>query len=884
MQARIRICKPTTVSAIQTTSTKQRSQYSMVESQGIKCPFAIGAHVGNFRQDGTFKETIEILHDIDHRVIPVDSKIYAFLLQTCANMKALEEGKRVHAHMLINGTDQNTFLDTKLIIMYANCGSFMDARQVFGKMPNPNVLSWNAMIKGYAMHGRFEESLAVYYQMQRAGEQANNSTFPSVLKACAGLAALQQGKDIHDCIIRSGLESDAFVKNALVDMYAKCGSIDLARHVFDKMLQRDVVSWTAMISGYSQYGHCVDALKLFSEMQLAGMKPNSITISSVLPACAHLSALQLGRQIHDYVFRNGFESVASVGNALIDMYSKCGSIETARIVFDKMSRKNVVSWTAIIAGYAQSGHSVEALEYFDEMQVAGIKPNIITWNAMIAGYAQNGRATDAKKLFRQMQFAGVKASSNTIASILPTCAPLEALQHGREIHNYIVRNGFEYDVFVGSALIDMYSKFKDIQVARQLFDKLPGKNVVSWNAIIAGYAQNKHSNEALKLLCKMPLSKLKPNTVTVASVLPACGSLAALQQGKEIHGYIIRSGFESVVFVANAVIDMYAKCGSIEFAHHVFDKMSRRDVVSWNSMIMGCGMHGHGEEALRVFHQMQQTGMEPDHITFIAVLSACSHAGLVDEGWRYFNGMIENSYMTPRLEHYACMVDLLGRAGCLDEAKEFINKMPLEPDVVVWGALLGACRIHCNIELGESVAERLFELEPNNAGNYVLLSSIYAEAGRWDDAANVRTMMKDRRLERGEGRSWIAVKNRVHSFVVGDISHPQSMEIYAKLKSLAGQMEKAGYVPDTRFVPHDMGEEEKEYILYSHSEKLAIAFGLIYTCPGTTLRITKNLRVCGDCHNATKFISKIARREIIVRDENRFHHFQDGICSCGDYW
>jgi pentatricopeptide repeat protein len=338
------------------------------------------------------------------------------------------------------------------------------------------------------------------------------------------------------------------------------------------------------------------------------------------------------------------------------------------------------------------------------------------------------------------------------------------------------------------------------------------------------------------------------------------------------------------VSTGNALIDMYAKCGRLEIARRLFEKMPKRDVVSWNVMILGYGLHGQSKDAIALFSQLEQKGIKPDDITFICILSACSHAGLVDEGRKYFNSLNRDHRFTPRMEHYICMVDLLGRAGCLDEAQELINNMPYEPDASVWGALLGACRIHCNIALAEYVAKHHLKLESNNTGCYVLLSNIYAAAGRWHDAAKVRTMIKTKGLKKNPGRSWIEIKNSVHTFVGGDRSHPQSEKIYAVLDSLMNDMKKEGYVHDKSFVLQDVEEEEKENIISTHSEKLAIAFGLLETSPGMPIQITKNLRVCGDCHNATKFISKIAKREIILRDINRFHHFKDGVCSCGDYW
>eukprot|EP01018_Ginkgo_biloba_P034183 Gb_33070 [translate_table: standard] len=695
--------------------------------------------IGLIHMEGLFKDSF------NQPGIQLDSPTYASILQSCTSITSV---KQVHAQMCMNGLDQNIFLVTKLVSMYAICGCMENARLLFDKINKRDAFLWNVMIRGYATNGPCEEALTLYYQMQRLGVLPDKFTFPFVLKACASLSNIEEGKEIHDHVFRAGLGSDVFVENSLVAMYAKCGSIEMARQLFDKMSERNVVSWSAMIAGYAQNGHPKEAMVLFHRMQLENVKPNRVTIVSVLPACADLAGLQEGKDIHDYAVRNGYDSDISVQNALVDMYSKCRHVKIAHQLFDKMSKRDVVSWSAMIAGYVQCGQA----------------------------------------------------------------------------------------------------------------------------------------NEALTLFCQMQLADVKPDSVTMLNVLRACSHLAALQQAKWIHGYIIRSGFELDAIVGTALIDMYVKCGSIQIARWLFDRMPKRNVVSWSAMIAGYGMHGHGEDALKLFFQMQEAGLKLDHIIFVSVLSACSHAGLVKEGWRFFDSMVRDHCITPRLEHYACMVDLLGRAGRLDEAQNFIKNMPLEPDASVWGALLGACRIHCNTDLGEYVAQRLFDLDPENAGRYVLLSNIYAAASRWDDVAKVRKIMKARGVKKTAGCSLIEVNNRVHAFLVGDKSHPQSDKIYAMLGTLAGQMKEIGYVPNTNFVLHDVEEEVKEHKLSSHSEKLAIAFGLINTCAGTPIRITKNLRVCGDCHSATKFISKIVRRDIIVRDANRFHHFKDGLCSCGDYW
>eukprot|EP01018_Ginkgo_biloba_P031744 Gb_11663 [translate_table: standard] len=774
----------------------------------------------------------------------------------------------------------------------------------------PSLVASN--VRTLCKSGRLKEALHVLYLMDHRDIPVDSSTYAFLLESCGKKKALPEGKLVCGHIIQTGFRCpDVFLWNTLVSLYAKCGSLDDACRAFDEMPERNVVSWTTMIAAYVRLGYAKEALTLFGQMQRAGIQPNHFTFASVLPACSNLAALEQGKEVHEEIIRSGFQSDIFVRNALIDLYIKCGLIWNARNVFDEASERNVVSWNTMIAGYAQNGHVYEAMKLFQEMP----ERDMVSWTAMISGYAQNGHSDEALTLFFQMLQTGIQPNQFTYGSVLLACANLADIEHGKEVHEEIMRSGFHSDIFVGTALVDMYVKCSSIENARNVFDKMtgrnvvswtamiagyahngcldeamkffqetPGRNVVSWTAMIAGYAQNGHFEEALKLFRQMQLENVKPDSETFASILPACASLAALEHGKEVHEDIIRIGFQSHVFLGSALVDMYAKCGSIEDARKVFDKMTTRDVVLWNVMILGYAMHGCGMEALQQFEKMQCSGVNPNFVTFIGVLSACCHAGLVDEGWQYFHCMSRCYHITPAIEHYCCMVDLLGRAGHLVEAQDLIKKMPIKPNAAIWGSLLGACKIHTNIDLGECVAERLFELHPNDAASYVLISNLYAVAGRWNDIEKVRKQMRDRRVEKKPGCSWIEVNKQVYVFLVGDRSHPQTQEIYEKLEILSGQMKEAGYVPDTRFVLNDVEEEQKEHTLYHHSEKLAIAFGLINTTPTKPIRIVKNLRICVDCHSATKFISKIAAREIIVRDAKRFHHFKDGMCSCGDYW
>eukprot|EP01018_Ginkgo_biloba_P032396 Gb_27797 [translate_table: standard] len=776
-----------------------------------------------------------------------DQFTFTSVLKACLTTQ--EQGNQIHADIIRTGYDSNVFVGSALVDMYAKHGSIKNARRVFDKIPERNEVSWNVMISGYAQNQHGEEAFKLFCQMQSTNVKPDQVTFTSVLRACASLEALEYGKQVHTHIIKTEFELNVFAGSALIDMYAKCRSLEDAHLVFDRMPDQNVVSWTTLIAGYAQQQRGLEALQLFGQLQKTNVAPDHLTFASVLNACADVPTREQGKQLHAHIVRKGFKSNVVIGNTLVDMYAKCGDVERARQMFNEMAERDGVSWNAMIAGYSRHAHDVEAL-----------------------------------KLLRDIQQAGIKMTQFTFTSILNTCANMLLLKQGKQVHAHIIRTGFESNVFVGSAIVDMYAKCGSIEDARLVFDKMPDRDDVSWDSMITEHARSGHGQQVLELFWQMQCIGLKLTQITCVNVLSACANLAALEQGKQIHAYIIRTGFESNDYVGSALVNMYAKCGSIDYAQDVFDNILDRNSVLWTVMITGYAQNGFGEEAIHLFEQMQQAGMKPDHVTFIGVLSACSHAGLVDKGLRYFNFMTQRYCIAPRIEHYACIVDLLGRAGKLDEADNIINGMPFEPDAFIWATLLGACRIHGNMELGKHAAECHIELEPQNAAPYVVLSNIYAAAGMWDDVAKTREMMTERGVKKKPGCSWIRIKNTVHAFVIEDNSHPQSEEIYATLDTLAGQIKDAGYVPDTNFVLHDVEEERKEHNLFHHSEKLAIAFGLLSTPSGTPIRIVKNLRVCGDCHNATKFISKMTGRKIVLRDANRFHHFEDGTCSCGDYW
>ncbi|XP_057479317.1 pentatricopeptide repeat-containing protein At5g16860 [Actinidia eriantha] len=822
------------------------------------------------------------------------------LLKQC---NTLIDVKQNHQQITVRGLADPTTI-THLVASYIACDAPSHALTALERLPPspPVVFWWNALIRRDVRLGFLGGALSLYRRMRRLGWTPDGYTYPFVLKACGELPSYRRGASVHAGACAQGFESNVFVCNAIVAMYGRCGALDDAHKVFDELSRRgigDLVSWNSIVSAYVQNGDPRTALEVFDRMNADtdfGFCPDAVSLVNVLPACASVGACVQGRQIHGYAVRNGLFDDVFVANAIVDMYAKCGLMDEANKVFEQMEVKDVVSWNAMVSGYSQIGRCEEALSLFEKMQEGNIELNVVTWSAVIAGYAQRGHGYEALNVFRQMQLCRLEPNVVTLVSLLSGCAAVGALHQGKEIHGYAIKCTLNLDcsdpgddLMVINGLIDMYSKCKSTEVAHTMFDSiLPRKrNVVTWTVMIGGYAQQGDANDALKLFSRMLKqdNPVAPNAFTISCALMACARLAALRFGRQIHGYVLRNRYEHVMlFVANCLIDMYAKSGDVDAARIVFENMYHRNAVSWTSLMAGYGMHGRGEEALQVFVDMRKAGLVPDGVTFVVVLYALSHSGMVDQGIEYFNNMNIEFGVLPGVEHYACMVDLLGRAGRLNDAMKVIEGMPVEPSPIVWVALLSGCRTHANVELGEYAASKLLELESDYDGSYTLLSNLYANARRWKDVARIRSLMKYTSIRKRPGCSWVQGKKGTMTFYVGDRSHPLSHKIYNVLADLIHRIKAIGYVPETSFALHDVDDEEKGDLLFEHSEKLALAYGILTSPPGMPIMITKNLRVCGDCHSAITYISRIVNHEIILRDTSRFHHFKNGSCSCRGYW
>ncbi|KAL8474979.1 hypothetical protein ACS0TY_031415 [Phlomoides rotata] len=676
--------------------------------------------------------------------------------------KSIPNAKCLHAHLLKNGVfPASAILSISLLNFYVKCNLLAEAHLLFDEMPCKDVaLPWNMLINSYsqraAPHYSFS-ALQLFKQMLHHRSLPNSHTFAGVFSAAAVLEDAVMARQAHCFVVKLVGSSDVFVYSSALNVYCKLGFVSEGRKLFDEMSERNSVTWSTMISGYALQRLTNEAFEVFRVMVSRGEEEvNEFVLTSVLSSVTFPEFVTKGKQIHCLAIKNGMLNIVSVGNAIVTMYAKCGSLKDAVQVFELSTDKNSITWSAMITGHAQSGDGEAALVLFKDMHSSDMKP-----------------------------------SKYTLVGVLNACSDTEEINVGKQVHGYLTKSGFEFQVYIMTALIDMYAKCGFIVDAQQGFDYLDEPDLVLWTSMIGGYVKNGENENAFGLYCKMQMEGIPPNELTMASVLKACSCLSALEQGKQVHAHIVKNGFSLEVPIGSALSTMYTKCGSLGDGYTVFRRMPARDVVSWNAMISGLSQNGRGIEALDLFEEMHLEGAKPDYVTFINILFACSHMGLVERGWEYFQMMSDKFGIAPRVEHYACMVDILGRAGKLQEAKEFIESATIDHGLYLWRILLGACRNHHNYELGAYAGEKLMELGSEESSAYVLLSSIYSTLGRLDDVERVRRIMSNMGISKEPGCSWIELKNQVHVFVVGDMLHPEIKRIRAELWRLTKLMKEA---------------------------------------------------------------------------------------------
>lgn len=895
---------------------------------------------------GQPKRAIQLYREMRQPVEKLDNYVFVAVLKACTATKNPTVGKEIHADVVQRGFEANVFVANTLVDMYTKCGSLLDARAVFDRMPTKTVVTWTAMIGGYARQGLVQEAFSLYSLMEHKGASLGNAaTFVCLLKACATSRALHEGECLHNQIRERGLEGNLIVGSSLVDMYAKCGDLKAARTVFDNLSKKNLVTWGAMIWGYANGGLGEEALDLFETMQEEGLAPDRVLFLCGLKACAAIGAVQKGRQLHSQIRDSGLESDTTVGSSLLDMYAKCGNLEDAQRVFDRLPNKDLVTWSAMIGGYVRHGPSQKALELFESMQQDGLRPdtdllvcalkacaglgamqqgrklhlliqergldadvnisnalldmymkcgsledaaslfdkmaakNVVTWTAMILGCAQQGLGQEVLSLLERMQQDGLIPDRVSLICSIKACGIVGALQVGKRLHRQILeRDSMGRDVGIASSLVDMYVKCGSLEDAEMVFQNVPSRDVETWNAMLAGYAKCGLSEKVLNLFEDMCEEAVPPDRISYTIVIGACGTTGAIQKGKELHSQVQQCGLITDLVVANTVMDMYARCGQVEDAQSLFSVLPVKDVVAWTALINSFSHSNDSRRAIQCFEQMLQHAVQPDGAAFLCLLVACSHVGFKREGQMYFRMMVEQYGIAPTADHYSCMVDILGRSGHLEEAEHMLYTMPFVNDTVGWTALLSACRTYGDVECGKRCFDRLAMLQPQQASAYVLMSRIYADVGRWVDVAEMENLRMSAGAWKKVAKTWIETNNKLHEFTVRESRN----DISSKLRSMNLRIKEAGHVPHTELVLKPLSEQAKEDSLCGHAEKLALAYGLLTTPDRATLLITKNLRMCNDCHDGTKYLSRIEQRKIIVRDTHRVHHFRDGACSCGD--
>ncbi|CAK9179961.1 unnamed protein product [Ilex paraguariensis] len=667
-------------------------------------------------------------------------------LQQCITIQQL---KQIHTQIIFGGSLQSGFLAARLVSIYAMFGILTDARDVFENTStgcNSNLLLWNSILRANVTYGEYEETLSLYRRMRNLGIWADGFTFPLVIRACAMLGDSKLCENVHCHVLQMGFQNHLHVVNELLVMYGKLGQMGEASKLFDRMVVRSQISWNTMVSGFAINHDCHGAFDMFQKMEFEGCEPNPVTWTSLLSSHTRCGLHEETLQLY-VVMRN--KCIGATGEAVAVVISVCVNLG----LFNK--------------GVAVHGYVIRG----------GFQNYSIVKNSLICLYGKRGAAKDAETLFSEMESKNLVTWNALISSYAESGLCDEA-----------------FAVFSQLQMLDGYTVLRP--------------SVVSWSAIIGAFASKGRFDESLELFRKMQVAGVTANSVTISSVLSICAELPALRLGQEIHAFVVRGLMDINVLVGNGLINMYTKCGSLKEGHLAFEKIDGRDLISWNTMIAGYGMHGLGENAVRTFDQMTEAGYKPDGVTFVAVLSACSHVGLVTEGRKLFDQMTREFRIEPQVEHYACMVDLLGRAGFLQEASDIVKRMPMEPNDYVWGTLLNSCRMYKNTVVAEDTASQIFGLSSEMTGSYMLLSNLYAASGRWKDSARIRLSAKTRGLKKIPGQSWIEVKKKVCMFSAGHAVQMGMDEIYRILETLSLHVEMEGYVPDSIFLRQNIDLEE----------------------------------------------------------------------------
>lgn len=636
---------------------------------------------------------------------PVPYSLYAHLFNLCALNHSIVEARKVESHLLTFTQTPPLFLLNRAIECYGKCGYLNDARELFDEMPQRDGGSWNSLITAYSKNGCAKKALELFLSMNKGGVLANEISYASVLSACSDELEVDFGKQVHGVIVKRGFCGNVILESSLVDVYGKCKVMSDARRMFDEIGNKNDVSWHVIARRYLEVGNGEEAIHMFFNMLKSVVRPMSFSFVNALVACSLVSGLREGMQIHGVVIKGGFEGDEVIVGSLIDMYVKCGKLEYARRVFDAPGGRDLISWTSIVFGYVKNGRIVEARELFDQMP----DRNVVSWNAMLGGYSGSLLWDEAREFAALLLKTSKEIDYVTLGLLLNVCTGLSDVDMGKQVHGYIYRRGFSSDIFVSNALLDMYCKCRNIRSAKTWFNVMSQlRDIVSWNALLTTYATRGQSEQAVKFFSEIQW-EITPSKFTFGILLTACANISAIQQGKQIHGFMIRNGIEIDIVIKGALVDMYSKCRRLKYAWRVFKKASSRDVMLWNSMILGCCHNGRGREVFELFSMMEREEIKPDHVTFQGVLLACIHEGRVKLATQYFDLISSKYCILPRLEHYDCMIELFIRHGCIKELENFLKKMPVDPTIPMLRKVFEICRKHGFVRLGEWAANKLDE-------------------------------------------------------------------------------------------------------------------------------------------------------------------------------
>ncbi|GMJ11990.1 hypothetical protein like AT2G27610 [Hibiscus trionum] len=687
---------------------------------------------------------------------PVLAEDWPYLLKLSIGSGNFLLGQTIHAFLIKSDSSNDVFQGNNLINFYTKFNEIDDARKLFDEIPVRNTITWTTLIKGHLDNGDSESVFGIAQDMYFSGEKFNEHTCSVILQACTEEEDLIRGQQIHGFVIKSGIEGNPFVGTSLISMYATNGFLNEAEKVFNNIGFKDVQCLNYMILEYGKAGFMEKAFRVFVDMLSSDLEPTDYTFTNLISACSENLGIEEGKQLHGLAVKYGVVNVTSLGNAFITMYGKLGMVEDSERMFRSLIERTLISWTALISSYVRSGCGEKAVHTFLELLGHGI-------------YCDPG----------------------CLVTVLDGCSECKNLDLGVQLHAFVVKVGYLCDVNIVTALVDMYSKSDNLKSAKRVFDGFSGKNIALFNAILVGFIETNRvdvDDDAMFLFRQLRLASIKPDLVTFSRLLSLSANQACLVKGKSLHAFTFKTGIESDLTVSNALITMYAKCGSIEDACQIFDGMNRRDSVSWNAMVSAYSIHGHGKMALQLFEEMKQGGVAVDEITILAVLQACCYTGLWQDGICIFNEMESNHRITPLVEHFACTVDLLGRAGRISEAMNLINSSPFQDSPLLWRTLVNVSKLQRDLDSAVLASKILLNLSPEEAGSYILVSNTYAGSGMLDEAAKVRTTMNELKLSKAAGCSWIEVDNKVHCFVASDKDHPESREIYAKLDQLMDEI------------------------------------------------------------------------------------------------